>query len=67
MSGAIHQLPQYTFMACCLVKHRDNFTVYLLHASQVLGNKALRKMFVSKGGTLREFMALCLHKEELMN
>jgi hypothetical protein len=27
MSGAIHPLPQYAFMAWCLVKkHRDNFT-----------------------------------------
>jgi hypothetical protein len=29
MSGAIHPLPQYAFMAWCLVKHRDNFTFYL--------------------------------------
>jgi len=26
MSGAIHSLIQYTFMALYLVKHRDNFT-----------------------------------------
>jgi hypothetical protein len=26
MRGAIQPLPQYVFMACCLVKHRDNFT-----------------------------------------
>jgi hypothetical protein len=26
MRGAIPQLPQYAFMAWCLVKHRDNFT-----------------------------------------
>jgi hypothetical protein len=26
MSGAIPPLPQYAFMAWCLVKHRDNFT-----------------------------------------
>jgi hypothetical protein len=26
MYGAIHSLPQYVFMAWCLVKHRDNFT-----------------------------------------
>jgi hypothetical protein len=24
MRGAIHPLPQYVFMAWCLVKHRDN-------------------------------------------
>jgi hypothetical protein len=29
MSGAIHSLPQYDFMAWCLLKHRDNFTFYL--------------------------------------
>jgi hypothetical protein len=29
MSGAIYPLPQYAFMARCLVKkHRDNFTFY---------------------------------------
>jgi hypothetical protein len=29
MSGAIHPLPQYAFMAWCLVKkHRDNFTFF---------------------------------------
>jgi len=30
MSGAIHSLPQYAFMAWCLVKkkHRDNFTFF---------------------------------------
>jgi hypothetical protein len=26
MSGAIPPLPQYVFMAWCLVKHRDKFT-----------------------------------------
>jgi hypothetical protein len=26
MHRAINPLPQYVFMACCLVKHRDNFT-----------------------------------------
>jgi hypothetical protein len=31
MSGAILPLPQYAFMAWCLVKHRDNFTFYILH------------------------------------
>jgi hypothetical protein len=29
MSGAITPLPQYAFMAWCLVKHRDNFTFTL--------------------------------------
>jgi hypothetical protein len=26
MRGALPPLPQYVFMAWCLVKHRDNFT-----------------------------------------
>jgi hypothetical protein len=29
MRGAIHSLPQYAFIAWCLVKHRDNFTFTL--------------------------------------
>jgi hypothetical protein len=29
MRGAISPLAQYAFMACCLVKHRDNFTFTL--------------------------------------
>jgi hypothetical protein len=29
MRGAIPPLPQYVFMAWCLVEHRDNFTFYL--------------------------------------
>jgi hypothetical protein len=29
MRGAIPPLPQYAFMAWCIVKHRDNFTFYL--------------------------------------
>jgi hypothetical protein len=30
MRGAIPPLSQYAFMAWCFVKHRDNFTFYLL-------------------------------------
>jgi hypothetical protein len=26
MRGAVPPLPQYVFLALCLVKHRDNFT-----------------------------------------
>jgi hypothetical protein len=29
MRGAIPPLPQYAFMAQCLVKHRDNFAFYI--------------------------------------
>jgi hypothetical protein len=27
MRGAIPPLPKYAFMACCLARHRDNFTI----------------------------------------
>jgi hypothetical protein len=30
MGGAIPPLPQYVFIAWCLVKYRDNFTLYML-------------------------------------
>jgi hypothetical protein len=33
MSGAIHPLPSYAFVAWCLVKHRGNFTSEFLNAS----------------------------------
>jgi hypothetical protein len=32
MRGAIPPLPQYVFIAWCLVKHRHNFTFYLYEA-----------------------------------
>jgi hypothetical protein len=32
MHGATPPLPQYVFMAWCLVKHGDNFTFLLIHA-----------------------------------
>jgi hypothetical protein len=36
MSGAIPPLPQYAFMAWCLVKHRDNFILkHLLLSSYI--------------------------------
>jgi hypothetical protein len=36
MSGAIHPLPQYAFMAWCLVKYRDNFTFCLEPIKEIL-------------------------------
>jgi hypothetical protein len=55
MHGAHH--PQYICMACCLVKHRDNFTIFqnkcdyittqcekkrnLLHACSAVGSRSL--------------------------
>jgi hypothetical protein len=34
MRGDIPALPQYVFMAWCLVKHRDNFTFTFHHKSK---------------------------------
>jgi hypothetical protein len=39
MRWDIPQLPQYAFMAWCLVKHRDNFTFYLLLPKRKWGEK----------------------------
>jgi hypothetical protein len=38
MRGTIPPLPQYAFMAWCLVKHRDNFnfTFYVHHVGETL-------------------------------
>jgi hypothetical protein len=36
MRGAIPPLPQYVFMAWCLVKHRDNFT-FIPEGERLLG------------------------------
>jgi hypothetical protein len=35
MRGPIPPLPQYVFMAWCLVKHRDNFTLPLPYLTLV--------------------------------
>jgi hypothetical protein len=35
MRGAILPLPQYAFIAWCLVKHRDNFTFNFLNIERV--------------------------------
>jgi hypothetical protein len=42
--GAIPQLPQYIFMAWCLVKHRDNFTFYLPNSVGHMGGTANDEM-----------------------
>jgi hypothetical protein len=41
MSGTIPPLPQYVFMAWCLVKHRDNFTFTLFN--ELHGVESLRE------------------------
>jgi hypothetical protein len=44
MSGAIPLLPQYIFMAWCLVKHRENFT-FIFHLSWAQGKLYLYLSF----------------------
>jgi len=34
MRRAVPTLPQYAFMAWCLVKYRDDFTVLILHGPE---------------------------------
>jgi hypothetical protein len=47
MRGAIPPLPQFVFMAWCLVKHRDNFTfLQLIH--EAYGDDAMRRAAVFK-------------------
>jgi hypothetical protein len=45
MRGAIPPLSQYVFMAWCLVKHRDNFTLPLL---TLHGRVLLEKLIVTQ-------------------
>jgi len=48
MRGATLPVPQYVFVAWCLVKHRDSFTfyTYLLVLSRILFQ--LRKLLISR-------------------
>jgi len=48
MSGAILLLPQYTFMAWCLVKHRDIFYVTILHVVITLNFNLFTKNILKK-------------------
>jgi hypothetical protein len=52
MSGAIHPLPQYAFMAWCLVKHRDNFSFLLLPND-----------IITCEGVSKSFRTICLQRE----
>jgi hypothetical protein len=50
MRGAIPLLPQYVFMAWCLVKHRDfsfTFTFYFREAKNIVNNFVRRCKFTS--------------------
>jgi hypothetical protein len=51
MSGVIPPLPQYAFMALCLVKHRDNFTFTLygiMRKCHSTGNNLLLYHFIKR-------------------
>jgi hypothetical protein len=44
MSGAVPPLPQYAFIASCLVKHRDNFTFNLNNGPMLVKWMALESV-----------------------
>jgi hypothetical protein len=46
MRGAIPPLPQYVFMAWCLVEHRDNFAFYMRKETALSYERSL---FVPRG------------------
>jgi hypothetical protein len=47
MSGVIPPLPQYAFMAQCIVKHRDNFTFTLISLSNDLNLRYIHAVFIA--------------------
>jgi hypothetical protein len=66
MRGAIPQLPQYAFMAWCLVKHRDNFTFTFIIVTVVRKLHALKKEIYerfTKEGPILCTSPLLFHKE----
>jgi hypothetical protein len=48
MRGAITPLPQYVFMAWCLVKHRDNFIFTLLWKDMLVGFEVLSWLHIGR-------------------
>jgi hypothetical protein len=71
MRGAIPPLPQYVFMALCLVKHRDNCTFHsdvITYDSgcRCLRKKCCKKYFVNVGGDTTEDWKK-LHDKGLLN
>jgi hypothetical protein len=57
MLGAIPPLPQYAFMAWCLVKHRDNFTFTFTATREIL---AYRESADLRGRKWREAGEHCV-------
>jgi hypothetical protein len=69
MRGATPPLPQYIFMAWCLVKHRDNFTFYFyLYLSQVndisYELSLIYKFYLTKFKKLKNRQILAVHPLE---
>jgi hypothetical protein len=60
MSGAIPPLPQYAFVAWCLVKHRDNFTFTFL--SKDIALIADHKNLISDGR-----IVFCSHRATVLS
>jgi hypothetical protein len=54
MSGAMHPLPQYVFMAWCLVEHRDNLPYE--HKERKMRRK-IRKIFSASDKRLKRIGA----------
>jgi hypothetical protein len=54
MLGAIRPIPQYAFMAWCLVKHRDNFTFNRVSYYAPRGRRKVGRLI--KGGLAKEIL-----------
>jgi hypothetical protein len=50
MCGATLPLPQYVFIAWCLVKHRDNFTFFTFSRQGMSKEKQELSMEIGGGG-----------------
>jgi hypothetical protein len=61
MRVAIPPLPQYVFMAWCLVKHRDNFTFY---DKNILINLIIHAEFLRKD---TKIISLCNYRVQQRN
>jgi hypothetical protein len=65
MCGAIPPLPQYVFMAWCLVKHRDNFNFTFIICVVLLNFSIYKKLCPKREKAMVGWRRL--HNEELHN
>jgi hypothetical protein len=63
MRGAMPPLPQYAFMALCLVKHRDNFTFFNMF---IFDNIVFNTFPYTVSPTLREEHRLKVFKNRVL-